>query len=438
MHPLGIGIALGVFALTYVLVSFGRVRGLRIDRAAAALFGGVLMLLLLVGVAQEPGIAGAILAEVNLEVLLLLLGMLLLVAGLDAAGFFEWTAVRLVLRAKNARQLLVLAVLASAVLSAIALNDAVVLLFTPTIIRACRLLDLPPVPYVVAVAIAANVGSVATPIGNPQNAFIAVHGGIPFPEFAAALLPVTAAAMALTIGLLLLLLHRRFRPGGDMVGQFRLDHLRAKIHADAWDRPRNPRLLRLGLAVLAATFAGFVVSSWAGIPLALVAVAGGATLLFLGHAFAKADAAETLRRVDWSILVFFIGLFLVIGGLRGTGTADEIGKLLAGGAPGGLGSVAGIHVVAALLSNLVSNVPAVLLLAVPVGLIGGSRLWLSLAASSTLAGNATILGAAANVIAVEVARKEGVEVRFMDFLRLGLPVTLVTLALSAAILAVLP
>ena len=438
MHPLGIGVALAVFAFTYVLISFGRVRGLRIDRAAAALFGGVLMLLLLVGVAQEPGVAGAILAEVNLEVLLLLLGMLLLVAGLGVAGFFEWTAVQLVLHVKDARQLLVLTVLTAAVLSAVALNDAVVLLFTPTIIRTCRLLEIPPVPYVVAVALAANVGSVATPIGNPQNAFIAVHAGIAFPTFAATLLPVAAVALAITVGLLLLMLHRQMRPGGSLAGHFRPDHLRAKIHADAWDRPRNPRMFRLGLVVLTGTFAGFVVSSWAGIPLSLIALAGGAVLLFLGHAVAQAEASEVLRRVDWSILVFFIGLFLVIGGLRGTGTAEHIGRLLAGGAPGGLGSVAGIHGVAAVLSNLVSNVPAVLLLAVPVGAIGGNRLWLSLAASSTLAGNATILGAAANVIAVEVARKEGVEVRFLDFLKLGLPVTISTLAVSALLLAALP
>ena len=264
------------------------------------------------------------------------------------------------------------------------------------------------------------------------------HAGIAFPTFAATLLPVAAVALAITVGLLLLMLHRQMRPGGSLAGHFRPDHLRAKIHADAWDRPRNPRMFRLGLVVLTGTFAGFVVSSWAGIPLSLIALAGGAVLLFLGHAVAQAEASEVLRRVDWSILVFFIGLFLVIGGLRGTGTAEHIGRLLAGGAPGGLGSVAGIHGVAAVLSNLVSNVPAVLLLAVPVGAIGGNRLWLSLAASSTLAGNATILGAAANVIAVEVARKEGVEVRFLDFLKLGLPVTIATLAVSALLLAALP
>lgn len=182
--------ALAVFVLTYAVVSVGRLRTVRIDRAAASLFGGILMVAV-VGLLAESRAVDTLLSAVNLDVLLLLLGMLILVAGLDAAGFFEWTAVRLVLAAKDARHLLLLTIGACALLSAIALNDAVVLLFTPMIVRACRLLRLAPGPYVIAVALAANVGSAATPMGNPQNAFIAIEAPVPFATFAARLVPIS-------------------------------------------------------------------------------------------------------------------------------------------------------------------------------------------------------------------------------------------------------
>jgi len=430
------GLALLVFGATYVLLSLGRVRKFRIDRAAAALFGGIVMLLVVLAAGDAgPGAVTAIQSAVNLDVLLLLLGMLLLVAGLDAAGFFEWTAVRLSRRVVDARQLLVVTAAATALLSAVALNDAVVLLFTPAVIRTCRLLKANPVPFVVTIALAANIGSVATPMGNPQNAFIAVHAGIPFTAFAGALALIAALSLLVAIVLVLALLHRRFRPGGDLAGTFRPELRDAKFTADETGKPRDPRLLRLSLIVLAATMAGFVLSSFLGLPISLVALSGGATVLFLGPLLSRTEPSEVLRRVDWSILLLFLGLFLVIGGLQATGDAAAIHTALAKVTPGGLGDIGGLHVASSLLSNLVSNVPAVLLLAGPLDALGSVRHWLALASSSTLAGNATLLGAAANVIAVEVARREGVEVRFRDFLYLGLPVALVTVAVSAALLS---
>jgi len=184
-----------VFLVTYVLISLRTVRRFPIERPAVALLGGALMLVL--GVLTP---AAARLA-INLDVIVLLIGMMLLVSGLEVCGFFDLVSSRIALRAKTQASLLAWLMVATAALSAIVLNDTIALLVTPVVIRSTRALRVNPLPYLVAVAIAANVGSVATEVGNPQNAFIAIQSGIPFLKFTAYLLPVTVACLAVAIGL---------------------------------------------------------------------------------------------------------------------------------------------------------------------------------------------------------------------------------------------
>ncbi len=408
-----------IFVATYVLISAQKLGRFRIDRPAAAMLGAALMVAF--GVVGPVAAAGAI----DLDVLLLLLGMMLLVAGLDACGFFDHVALVIARRARTQWELLWTLMVATAVLSALVLNDAIAFLMTPIVVRACRGMSLDPVPFLVGEGIAVNVGSVATEVGNPQNAFIGIHSGIPFLDWAVVMAPITAACLAISIGVVRLAFRHR---------------LAGPIGA----RPPHDTLVpvhRAGLAFTLAVLIAAVVAFFASAPdwLPAIALAGGSFVLFgLPLVNRGASARGIAGKVDWSILLFFIGLFVVIAGVESSGLRASIQggfTALSGGTEGGVWWLAGLS---AVLSNLVSNVPAVLLLAQVVRaapLAGQRTLWLTLAASSTLAGNATILGAAANVIVVQAASRQGVNVTFRDWFRAGFPATVATLVLATALLA---
>jgi Na+/H+ antiporter NhaD/arsenite permease-like protein len=406
-----------IFVATYVLISVRNLGRFPLDRPAVALLGGALML---VAGILTPTQA---MASINLDVILLLVGMMLLVSGLDVCGFFDLVSTRIAGWAKSQTALLAGLMVAAAFLSALVLNDAIALLMTPIVVRSARTLRVRPVPYLVALAVAANIGSVATEIGNPQNAYIAITSGIPFVSFTAVLLPVMLVCLVVSIGLVWL--------------AFRKD-LSAPIVRTA-DLPPI-RLQRNGLAVTLgiglAVVAAFFLSTPPWLP--LIAIAGGAFVLFFLPFVSTASARVLVGKVDWTIVLFFVGLFVLLGGVQASGLSGSIQSGFTdafGGQSGGLAWLTGLS---ALLSNLISNVPAVLLLAQVVQGAGGSHLlWLALASSSTLAGNATILGAACNVIVVQIASREGIEVSMKDFVKAGLPVTLVTLAISTLLLFLL-
>jgi len=411
-----------VFVLTYVLISARTVGRFRIDRPAAAMLGAALMLVL--------GVVGPLEAvkAINVDVIVLLLGMMLLVAGLDACGFFDAVSHLVARRARTQTELLAALMVAAAVLSALVLNDAIALLMTPIVVQACRAMGLDPVPFLVGEGIAVNVGSVATEIGNPQNAYIGIQSRIPFVEYAAIMAPITAACLAIAIVGVALAFRRR------LAAPIRIRPPQEEV----------PKLHRPGLAFTLAVLLGSVVAFFLSAPtwLPAIALAGGSIVLFgLPVVNRKASGRALIGSVDWSILLFFIGLFVVIAGVERSGVRAAIQDtftFVSGGSTGGVWWLSGLS---AVLSNLVSNVPTVLLLepVVRAAPIASQRnLWLTLAASSTLAGNATILGAAANVIVVQAATRQGVEVPFRDWVRAGLPVTIATLVLATAVLAALP
>ena len=406
-----------IFVATYVLISMRNLGRFSLDRPAVALLGGALMLV--AGILTPAQAIGAI----NLDVILLLVGMMLLVSGLDVCGFFDLVSTWIAERAKSQMTFLAGLMVAAAFLSALVLNDAIALLMTPIVVRSARSLKVRPVPYLVALALAANIGSVATEIGNPQNAYIAIASGIPFLEFTAALLPIMLLCLGVSIGLVWLV--------------FRKD-LAAPLSRGASLPPI--RLQRNGLTVTLGIGLGVVIGFFLSTPtwLPLIAIAGGAFVLFFLPFVSTTSARVLVGKVDWTIVLFFVGLFVLLEGVQVSGLSGGIqaGFTAAfGGQAGGLPWLTGLS---ALLSNLISNVPAVLLLAQVVQGAGGSHLlWLALASSSTLAGNATILGAACNVIVVQIANREGVEVSMKDFMKAGLPVTAATLVLSTVLLALL-
>ena len=408
--------AAAIFVATYVLISTKGVGRYRIERPAAAMLGAALMITL--GVV-DPVTA---IVRVDLNVLILLLGMMLLVGGLDACGFFDYVGLMIARRARTQREFLWTLMVAAAVLSALVLNDAIALLMTPIVVRACRGMGLDPVPFLVGEGIAVNVGSVATEVGNPQNAFIGIHSNISFLHYAIVMAPITAACLAVSIGVVLVAFRHR-------------------LAAAITSRPPHDSIVPIhkpGLAFALGVLLFAVIAFFASAPTWLpgIALTGGSVVLFgLPLVNRGASARGIIAKVDWSILLFFIGLFVVIAGVESSGLRASIQSgftALSGGSTGGVWWLSGLT---AVLSNLVSNVPAVLLLA---PLATKESLWLTLAASSTLAGNATILGAAANVIVVQAASRQGVEVSFKDWVRAGLPVTIATLILATAVLAALP
>jgi len=401
-------LAIVIFCVTYLLISGRRLKILPLNRPAAALLGTVLMVACGVMTPEQAYRA------VDYNTLVLLLGMMLISAYLYLAGFFDWAADWILRRAESPRALLLYLVLTSGILSALLVNDTVCLMLTPLVVAVMVRGKLPLAPYLLALAMSANIGSVATLVGNPQNMIIGQLSGIKFLRFSASLLPVAIAGLAVQYSVLAF----GFR----------------KVLAEAViQRPEVPprkldrRLLTITVGVLALVFAGFV----AGLNLPWTALAGGALVMVL----ARRDTHEVLKLVDWHLLVFFAALFIVVEGLSGTGLPDQVHdrvKGLFGVTPAS--QAWNLAWFSALGSNIFSNVPFVLVAGKWINSFAQPELmWKVMALATTFAGNLTILGSVANVIVVESARTH-VEVGFWDYAKYGIPVTILSTILGMLVL----
>ncbi|MBI4337852.1 MAG: anion transporter [Chloroflexi bacterium] len=410
-----------ILALSYIGIAATRLPRVNIDRPAAALLGALLMVLL--GVLTFPQAVAA----VDFNTLALLLGMMLLVAVLGRGGFFTLLATRAVSLAPTPARLMVSVVVATAVLSAFLVNDVVVLLFTPVVIGACRLQRVNPVPYLIGEAMASNIGSTATIVGNPQNMLIGVTSGISFARFFAYLAPVAAVATLLLLGGLWAFYRKEM--AASKTGA--TTSAAPAPMAGASDGPGTAvdrRVLRRTVPVLALVTVGFFASSLIGISVPLIALTAGAAAVLVSGI----KPSEVIRDVDWVLLLFFGGLFVIIGGARQAGVLDAL--LSRVDLSPNVGGILSMHLFSAAVSQLVSNVPLTVLVLPLLQKVPGDTLWVSLAAGATLGGNATLIGAVANIIVAEQAARQGVQVRFGEFLKVGLPVTVVTLLASAGIL----
>lgn len=400
--------ALVIFLATYLVVAGQKIPGLRLDRTSAALLGAVAMVA--TGVLTQAQAVRA----VHFDTLLLLLGMMVLTEYLTEAGFFRLCSFWAVRLSRSPRGLLAWVVALAGGLSALFVNDTICLMMTPLLLQTCEDTGVDPVPYLLALATAANIGSAAMLTGNPQNMIVGTHSGWSYAGFALRMIPVAAGGLLIDWGFL----RWRFR-----------DRLPREPFKTTAEPPRvRRRLLAKGLAVTAFVLAGFL----AGRGLSGMAMAGAAVMIVL----ARLPPGPVFERLNWSLLVFFSGLFVVVAGLNQAGW----GEVFFRAAAAHLGATPLIQLVtfsgaAAILSNVVSNVPLVLM-AVPwvPRLENPPLLWLALAMASTFAGNLTLVGSVANVIVVEVARGRAA-LGFRDFLRVGVPVTLLTLAWGVAALA---
>lgn len=387
-----------IFMATYAGVALGRMPGLRIDRAGIALVGASLMIALGTLSLEEAFKA------VDLDAIALLLGMMIIVAQLRVSGFFELATQFAIRRAHGPLVLLSAIVIVTGFFSAFLVNDAICLVMAPLVIDVTRALRRNPVPYLLAVAMASNAGSAATFTGNPQNMIIGVTSHLPYAEFFVRLAPAAVVALLLTICLIGLLHPREFLASFTSA----VKEPRPRYHA--WQ-------LAKGLFVTSAVIASF----FAGVPVAEAALIGGSLLLL--------SRAVTPRKIyagiDGGLLLMFAGLFIVVAGAE---------KMLL--SPQLIAAAQQLHFenawilsgATALLSNLVSNVPAVLILKPFVAnLPDPGRAWQIVAMSSTFAGNLTLIGSVANLIVAERAKQAGVTISFLAYGRIGLPLTLASL-----------
>lgn len=416
-------LTMAVGIATLLAVAFGRVPGVSLSRAVLALAGATALVL-----------TGALtldraLAHVDGEVLVLLFGLMAVNAALAEAGAFRLVTALVTRGVLGPRRLLGVLVVSAGVLSALFLNDTVAIMLTPLVIRAARRLGLPPVPYLLGLALAANAGSVATVTGNPQNVLVAVAADIDYLTFAARLAPVGVASLAVVYLVLVLLYRRELASAGG----------RAE-----WTGAREalPEVRRGAMWLSGGAALGMLAAFALGVNVALAALAAAAVVL-VG---AGKRSGAMLRKVDYGLVVLFAALFVVVGAMADTGLPQR--WLLAWLPQAGTAlEVVGLTAaVTTLLSTVVSNVPAVLMLLPATGFadtvpaaanawLGSPSLALTLAMASTLAGNLTLVASVANLIVAEGARRLGIELGFWTYLRAGLPVTLATLALGALWLA---
>lgn len=383
-----------ILVIVLIIFTLGKSPVFRVDRAGAAIIGATVTIA--TGVLSFDQAA----RMVDYRTVVLLFAMMIVTSYLNLTGFFQVLGDYTLNRFKSQQQLLLAVILLTGVLSAFLINDIVCLLFTPVVITVCRRAKINPVPFLLGVAVASNLGSAATLIGNPQNILIGSLAHLSFLWYMGVALPLALFGLVLAYLILVKSYHEEL--------QVPLAIFPAEIHFV------HRGLIRKGLAVLLLVVAGFV----SGFEPAVVAALGAAVLLVTR----RIKPNKVYAGIDFNLLVIFIGLFVIVGGIEQSGLLTRI-----------LGSkflYQGLHLpefiaLTVILSNVVSNVPAVMLLKFVIPATNSAVWWANLAIFSTIAGNLTITGSIANLIVVELAKKNGIKISSLDYVKIGLPLTLV-------------
>ena len=399
-----------IFVVTYCGIAVGGLPGLTIDRTGIALLGAIAM------VAAGVLPLNAALEAIDAPTLLLLFGLMLVSAQLRLSGFYTRTAWALSGLAVHPKRFLLTLMATSGALSAVLVNDIVCLAFTPVVVAAAVRAKLNPAPYLLGLACASNIGSAATLIGNPQNMLIGQMARLDFGHFLGwSALPVVLS-IAAAYGLLLWLYRDRLQTlsgaPDDAIHQPLTDEPRAGLPGNLWQMRKG--MLAAGVVILLF---------FTKIPREITALSAGGLLL----CSRRMDTRRLLGLIDWSLILLFCGLFVVIAGFGTTGVPERLLDWMARHEMS-LANPYALTGVGVVLSNLVSNVPAVMLLTR--FLEGAStESWHVLALASTFAGNFITIGSIANLIVIEQARGMGVTVTFREHARTGVPVTLASLAI---------
>jgi Na+/H+ antiporter NhaD/arsenite permease-like protein len=418
-------LAVAVFAIAYVLIATERVH-----RVAAALGGAAVMLV--IGATDAEHAFFSEHAGIDWNVIFLLLGMMLVVAVLQRTGVFEYLAIWAAKRARGRPfRVMVILVLVTAAASALLDNVTTVLLVAPVTFVVCQRLGVPVVPFLIAEALASNIGGTATLVGDPPNIIIASRAGLSYNDFLVHLAPLVVILLVVYVGLCRWLFRSAFGYHPERAAS--IAALRER------DAIRDTRLLVISLAVLGVITAAFALHTVLHLQPSVVAIVGGLLLL----AASRLNAGEVAKDVEWPTLAFFAGLFVMVGGLVATGVVDKIARAASEATEGRLLLASMVLLWAsAALSAIVDNIPYVATMSPIVSELVGAHsahsakevLWWALALGADLGGNATAIGASANVVVLGIAERNGQPISFWQFTRYGIVVTAITIAIAAGYL----
>ena len=418
-----------IFLITYFFIATEKV-----DKTVAAVLGAAAMIL-----TQSIHYEQA-LEKVDLNVVFVLVGMMIVVNILASTGVFEWLSIRLAQLARgNGVKIMISLCLVTAGLSAILDNVTTVIIIAPVTILVTQLLEIPTSPLLILLAIFSNMGGTATLIGDPPNILIGSQTHLTFNDFLIHMFPIALVITLLVALICLLFLGKQYRVAENVKSRLDL--------ADASAAIIHPRRLRVALPVLGLVFLGFFFGHTIGLETGIVALAGA----FLMGLLCRMDLHHSLAKVEWGTILFFIGLFMLVGGLEENHVFEVMGHKLVELTGGNL-FVTAIAILwfSAIMSAIVDNIPLVIAFipilkaVIPVfaaaqGLEPESRealvligepLYWSLALGACLGGNGTLIGASANVVIAHIANRNKYRLTFMDFTRTGLPVMLLSVAVS--------
>jgi Na+/H+ antiporter NhaD/arsenite permease-like protein len=413
-----IGLALAVFGGAYILIATEKV-----PRVTVALVGAALMVL--IGATDDQSIFFSEDSGIDWNVIFLLLGMMIIVGILQQSGVFEYLAIWAAKRARGRPFLImVMLVVITAVLSAFLDNVTTVLLVAPVTLLICDRLGTSPVPFLIAEVMASNIGGTSTLIGDPPNIIIASRGGLTFNDFIVNLAPIVAVLLAVFVGMCWLMFRKQLHYDTARVARIMALNEREAI--------RDVPLLIKSLTVLGLVLAGFVLHSVIRLEPAIVALLGAGALILI----TRLESRKIFVDVEWGTLLFFAGLFIMVGSLVNLGIMDMVGEAAVEAVGTNyFGAATGLLVGSAVFSGIVDNIPYVATLApltndlVQAGGEAARPLWWALALGADLGGNATAIGASANVVVIGIAMRNGHPISFWTFTRYGLLVTVVTIAL---------
>ncbi|MGE3173598.1 MAG: SLC13 family permease [Planctomycetota bacterium] len=437
--PAAYWIATAIFVLT-----FAGIVSEKVHKTKAALFGAGLMLVL--GIVSQEEAFHSTHIGIDHNVVFLLISMMILVNVLARTGLFEWAAIRAARVAQGRPiRILLLFVGLTAVASALLDNVTTVLLIAPVTLLIADELDLDPVPFLLAETMASNIGGAATLIGDPPNIVIGSRAQLDFVDFLVNLAPAVAVMMAAFLGALLLLYGKRLKV---------TEERRQRVLAmDPRRVIKDAVLARKAVAVLALVLVGFLMHGTLHLEPATIALFGAALLLLI----AKGNPHDVLADVEWPTIFFFIGLFIVVGGIVKVGVVRDVSHAIVGAtaptADGMQTTATALLWASGVLSAVVDNIPYVATMnplvldmansvfhagqadpaSLPVETLHQPVMmpvWWALALGACLGGNATPIGASANVVVLGVLERSGTKVTFGRFLRMGVPVTLMTLAIA--------
>lgn len=396
-----------ILALTLLVFTLGKSPIFRVDRAGAAIIGATLTISL--GIISFDQAVQAI----DYRTIILLFSMMIIVSYLNLTGFFVIAGNYFLRRLQTKKQLLSMVIVTTGILSALFINDIICLLFTPIVIMICRQVKLNPIPYLLALAAASNIGSAATLIGNPQNILIGSLSQIKFSWYLGLALPLTVVGLAL-VYLTISLVYRTELKGllpepQPLTG---VQHL---------------YLVKKGIVVVILVLAGFLI----GFEPTIVASLGASYLLITR----RIKPNKLYTGIDFNLLIIFVGLFIIIGGVEQSGL---LGIFINSPWIKGVQNLSVFSLLTVALSNIISNVPAVMLLKYLIPSGTGAIWWASMAIFSTFAGNLTLTGSIANLIVVELAKKENVDISFLTYLKIGFPLTISMVVIALAYFAIIP